>query len=258
MPEGHTIHRAARDHQRALAGRAVAVSSPQGRFAAGAARLDGRVLAGVEAYGKHLFYRWAAGNGFDRDTLHVHLGLIGTFRSFSGTAPAPTAGTRLALRAGAVTVYLAGPLACELLDPEEEERVRARLGPDPLRRDADPTAAYDALARRRIPVGAALLDQAVLAGVGNVFRAEALFACGIDPARPANTLERTEFDALWDTLVTMLRAGVRQGRIATVGRDGRYVYGRAGQPCRRCDTLVVGRAVAGRTLFWCPTCQRGS
>ncbi|MEX0659273.1 MAG: DNA-formamidopyrimidine glycosylase family protein [Egibacteraceae bacterium] len=258
MPEGHTIHRAARDHRRDLAGRAVAVSSPQGRFAAGAARLDGRVLVDVEAHGKHLFYRWAGGNGSGDDTLHVHLGLIGAFRSFCGPAPPPTAGTRLALHGGQVTVYLAGPLACELTDPDEEARLRARLGPDPLRRDADPTVAYAALQRRRIPIGAALLDQAVVAGVGNVFRAEALFVCGIDPARPANSLDRAAFDALWATLVAMLRKGVRQGRIATVGRDGRYVYQRAGEPCRRCGALVVGHTVAGRTLFSCPTCQRGT
>lgn len=258
MPEGHTIHRAARDHRRDLAGRAVAVSSPQGRFAAGAARLDGRTLVDVEAHGKHLFYRWGAGDGPGDDTLHVHLGLIGAFRSFRGSAPAPTAGTRLALHGGAVTVYLAGPLACELLDPDEEARLRARLGPDPLRRDADPSVAYAALQRRRIAIGAALLDQSVVSGVGNVFRAEVLFVCGIDPARPANTLDRATFDGLWATLVAMLRTGVRQGRIATVGRDGRYVYKRAGEPCRRCGGLIVGRTVAGRTLFSCPTCQCGT
>lgn len=258
MPEGHTIHRLARDHRRDLAGRRLAVSSPQGRFAAGAARLDGRVLHQVEAYGKHLFYRWRPAEGTDAlpDTLHVHLGLVGGFRTFRGQAPAPTPGTRLALAGGEVTVHLAGPMRCELLDPGAEDALRARLGPDPLRRDADPAAAYAALRRRRIPIGAALLDQKVVAGIGNAFRAESLFVCGIDPLRPASSLDREEFDALWDTLVAMLRKGVRQNRIATIGRDGRYVYRRAGEPCRACGAEIVGRPVAGRTLFSCPTCQR--
>ncbi|HVL99615.1 MAG TPA: DNA-formamidopyrimidine glycosylase family protein [Egibacteraceae bacterium] len=138
MPEGHTTHRLAREHRRELAGRTVAVASPQGRFAAGAARLDGRILCDVEAHGKHLFYRWDGGG----DTLHVHLGLVGTFRTFRGDVRPPGAATRLALRTDEVAVYLAGPMACELLDAGEEQAVRARLGPDPLRRDADPGAAY--------------------------------------------------------------------------------------------------------------------
>lgn len=255
MPEGHTTHRLAREHRRELAGRTVAVSSPQGRFAAGAARLDGRVLDDVDAHGKHLFYRWRGEP--EAPTLHVHLGLVGTFRTHRGVAAAPTANTRLVMQAGDLAVHLAGPLACELLDPGEEERIRARLGPDPLRRDADRDAAYAALRRRRAPVGAALLDQKVVAGIGNVFRAEALFVCGLDPARPADTLERDEFDALWDTLTAMLRKGVRQGRIVTAGRDGRYVYRRAGEPCLRCGTTIVGSTVAGRTLFSCPGCQGG-
>lgn len=251
MPEGHTVHRLAAEHRRHLVGRAVEVSSPQGRFAAGAARLDGRVLDDVEAHGKHLFYRW------QHDTLHIHLGLVGTFRTLHGAAPPPTPGTRLALRADDITAYLAGPLTCELLHPPEEAGVRARLGADPLRRDADPDLAYAALRRRRIPIGAVLLDQQVIAGVGNVFRSEALFVCGIDPARPANILGREEFDALWKTLAAMLRKGLRQGRIVTVGRDGRFVYRRAGEPCRRCSTPIVDRTVGGRTVFSCPGCQPG-
>lgn len=276
MPEGHTLHRLARDHRRDLAGRRVEAWSPQGRFAAGAARLDGRTLLDVEAYGKHLFYRWegggrvseregggeAAGGGrvSEREggeTLHVHLGLFGTFRSFADQAPEPTANTRLALRTDAVAAYLAGPTACELIDPSAEDALRARLGPDPLRRDADPEAAYGALRRRRVPIGAALLDQRVMAGIGNVYRAEALFVCGIDPHRPAHDLAREEFGRLWDTLVMMLRKGVREGRIVTAGRRGRFVYRRLGEPCWRCGTPILGVEMAGRTLFSCGVCQGG-
>lgn len=250
MPEGHTIHRLAREHRRDLTGEPVAVWSPQGRFAAGAARLDGRRLLDVEAYGKHLFYRWEGG-----ETLHVHLGLFGAFRGFTEGAPEPTGSTRVAMRTATVTTYLAGPTVCELIDPVAEDALRARLGPDPLRPDADPDAAYAALRRRRVPVGAALLDQSVLAGVGNVYRAEALFVCGIDPHRPARALDREEFDRLWDTLVAMLRQGVRTGRIVTAGRRGRFVYRRLGQPCWRCGAPVLGEEMGGRTLYSCGACQ---
>jgi formamidopyrimidine-DNA glycosylase len=268
MPEGHTIHRLARLHRGDLAGRRVAVDSPQGRFAGGAARLDGTVLAGVDAYGKHLFYRWEDGGG-DHLTLHVHLGLFGRFRTFHGDAPLPTDSTRLRMRAEKVTVHLAGAVAVELLDPPEEDLLRARLGPDPLARRTDPEPAWAALQRRRTPIGAALLDQKVLAGIGNVFRAESLFACGIHPSVPANTLARAEFDQLWATLRRMLRAGERSGRIVTVDPaevgarsaarvppDERvHVYRRTGLPCRRCATAIESWTCAGRTISACPTCQ---
>lgn len=262
MPEGHTIHRLARDHRRDLEGRHVAVTSPQGRFDGGAATLDGRLLLDVDAYGKHLFYRWAGpghatGDEVDR-TLHVHLGLVGVFRRHRGTGPAPTPGTRLAMTTGAVTVHLAGPMTCELLDPPDEQALRARLGPDPLRRDAAPEAMWAALQRRRGPIGGALLDQSVVAGIGNAYRAEALFACAIDPLLPARELDRATFDRLWETLVSMLRVGVRTGRIATAGPDERYVYRRTGEPCHRCGTAVTGSEVGGRTLYSCPVCQRGA
>ncbi|HVM18943.1 MAG TPA: DNA-formamidopyrimidine glycosylase family protein [Egibacteraceae bacterium] len=263
MPEGHTIHRYAREHRTLLRGVPVAASSPQGRFSAGAAVLDGQTLLDAEGYGKHLFYRWT-----DERTLHVHLGLYGAFRRFDGDAPPPTPGTRLQLRAGATTLRLAGPTACDLIDPAQEERIRARLGPDPLRRDADPEQVWATLRRRATPVGGALIDQSVLAGIGNVFRCEALFLHQINPETPSHDLAREQFDALWSTLVGMLRDGVRRGRIITVdpaelGKtrrqmtvdDWRYVYRRTGLPCRRCGTPIVSWTLAARTMYACPRCQ---
>jgi endonuclease VIII len=269
VPEGHTIHRLARLHRTALAGRRIAVSSPQGRFLAGAARLDGRVLVDVEPYGKHLFYRWADGAVDDSPILHVHLGLFGTFRTSRGAAPQPTPGTRLRMVAETVTVDLAGPTVCELVDPQAEALIRERLGPDPLHADADPERVWAALQRRRSPIGAALLDQKVLAGVGNVYRAEALFVCGIDPATPAREITRLELDCLWTTLRRMLRAGERSGRIVTVDPaevgahsaarvpddERTYVYRRAGAPCRRCATSVRMTDLGNRRMYACPTCQ---
>jgi endonuclease-8 len=263
VPEGHTIHRAARQHRKLLRGRTVAASSPQGRFAAGAALLDGRVLDDVEAYGKHLFYRWDGGL-----VLHVHLGLYGNFLTFTQEPPPPTPGTRLQLVADDLTLRLAGPTACDLIDPVQEAVIRGRLGPDPLRRDADEDAVRMALARRSLPIGAALLDQSIVAGIGNVFRCEMLFLCGIHPDRPAKSVTPEEFDCLWTQMNLMLREGVRRGRIVTVDpaelgisrramrpEDWRYVYKRTDLPCRRCGTPIQSWTLGMRTIYACPTCQ---
>jgi endonuclease VIII len=227
------------------------------------------VLEDVDPHGKHLFYRWAGDGDVDGLILHVHLGLFGAFRTHRGVAPAPTAGTRLRMVAEGVTIDLAGPTACELIDEPAAEAIRARLGPDPLRADADPERAWAALQRRSSPIGAALLDQRVLAGVGNVYRAEALFVCGIAPTIPARALDRDDFDRLWTTLRRMLRAGERAGRIVTVDpaevgapraaavadHERLYVYRRTGESCRRCSTAVHVSDLGTRRMYSCPTCQ---
>jgi endonuclease-8 len=228
--------------------------------------LDGRLLESVEAVGKHLFYRWEGGR-----SLHVHLGLFGRFRTHRGPAPEPTAGTRLAMSNGSVTVYLAGPTDCSLVDAAEEERIRARLGPDPLSRgDGGAGAFSEALQRRSIPIGEALLEQAVVAGIGNVYRAEVLFLEGIHPDAPARALGADEAARVWRRMGEELRRGERSGRIVTVdpaevgardrselGRDERlYVYHRDGLPCRRCGTEIVRWVPRARPIWACPACQR--
>ena len=264
MPEGHTIHRHARLQRRHLNGSMVSVSSPQGRFAAGAARLDGRKVETIEAVGKHLFYRWEG-----EETLHVHLGLFGKFRTFTQEPPAPTPGTRLSMQTDRATIYLAGPTACELIDPEDEHRIMSRLGPDPLDRTATVDRFLTNLSRRRIPIGAALLDQKVIAGVGNVYRAELLFLIGIHPMTPSNQIAEDEATLLWDRTVAELRRGEKGGRIVTTDpqdfgagrdrdlrRDERlYAYKRDGLPCRRCGTEIVTSELANRNMWWCPSCQ---
>jgi len=241
VPEGHTIHRLARQHGRLLRGRPLEASSPQGRAAETAAVLDGHVLERIDPYGKHLLYRFAG----DR-TLHVHLGLHGRFARVREPRGAPR--LRLATPDG-TTVQLTGPTACDLMDPSDEARLLARLGPDPLRADADPERARAALRRRRIPLAAALLDQSVLAGVGNVYRAEALHVRRLDPLLPARDLPREEFDLLWGTIAAQLADGVRRGRIRTDPAKGgkRFVYRRA--RCARCDGPVSTAEVAARTLY---------
>jgi len=261
VPEGHTIHRAAAAHRALLAGREVAVSSPQGRFADGAAVLDGQVLDAVEAHGKHLFYRWGTG-----DLLHVHLGLFGKFRQHVADPPEPRPTTRLRMVVPEGAVDLTGPTACSLMDECGLERLLARLGPDPLRADADPERFVARVLRSRAPIGTLLMDQSVIAGVGNVYRAESLFVRGIHPSREGRSLSRTEALELWDTVRDMLRDGVKRGRIITTDAkelgiprsrmrraDRTYVYRQ--DACRRCGGTVERWVVAGRNAFACPACQ---
>ena len=263
MPEGHTIHRIAKDHTPLLTGRPVRVSSPQGRFEADAARIDGVVLDKIEAYGKHLFYHWASG-----DIGHVHLGLFGKFRVAKGSVtPDPVGMVRMRMHTDLATIDLAGPTDCTVGTPEDRAKILARLGPDPLRRDAKPQLAIDRMAKSKLALGALLLDQKVLCGVGNVYRAEALFVNGIHPLRAGVDTDAVELEALWTTVVAMLRKGVKDNRIVTVdprdldlptGRrlrrgEATYVYHR--DRCLRCGTAVQTVALAGRACYFCPTCQ---
>jgi endonuclease-8 len=263
MPEGHTIARIAKDHTPLLVGLPVEVSSPQGRFTEGAARINGQILNCVESYGKHLFYWWSNG-----DVGHVHLGLFGKFRVAKGPDSRPPVGmVRMRLRSERATIDLAGPTDCTVGTPDDRAAILLRLGPDPLRRDAKPALAIERMARSKQPLGSLLLDQSVLCGVGNVYRAEALFVNGIHPRRAGIDTDPVELRAIWDTVVTMLRKGVKDNRIITVDRrlvelptgrrlrrgEATYVYHR--DRCLRCDTPVQVVKLAGRACYFCPTCQ---
>jgi endonuclease-8 len=261
VPEGHTIHRLARDLAGDLVGTAVRASSPQGRFAGGAAAVDGRVLERTDAHGKHLFLE------HDGDlVVHIHLGLYGTFRRFPRPLPEPVGALRLRLEGEAVGWDLRGATACELLEPAGKVAIVARLGPDPIRRGADPGRAFAALQRRRSPIGQALMDQTVVAGVGNVYRAEVLFAHRLHPLVPANQVDRPLWDSMWAWLVAAMRRGVKERRIVTVDphelgkprsrmtvAESRYVYK---QPaCLRCGAPVRRWDLAGRFAYACERCQ---
>ncbi|MBV9168867.1 MAG: Fpg/Nei family DNA glycosylase [Chloroflexi bacterium] len=267
MPEGHTIHRLAREHTHALAGHVLHVWSPQGRHALVAAALDQHRLEHVDAHGKHLFYHWQ-----DAPILHIHLGLFGSFReSASGSSP-PRPSAQLRIEGPSITIELIGATTCELVDDVRRDQILDRLGPDLLADDAEPERAWQRLRRRSAPIATALLDQQLMSGVGNVYRLEALFVNGIHPERPANSLSRVEFDGLWETLRSMLRQGVEDRRIVTVHpseraavmgangvesvppEDAFYVYQQ--HRCRRCGGPIRAWRLGVRPAYACERCQR--
>ncbi len=266
MPEGHTIHRIASDHAKLLVGRSVSVSSPQGRFSADAALVDGDVLDRIEAYGKHLFLWWRSGY-----VGHVHLGLFGRFRvqklTIGEAEPVPVGAVRMRLSTTSSVIDLAGPTACAIFTASERDAIVDRLGPDPLRSDAQPARAIERISRSGQALGALLLDQSVLCGVGNVYRAEALFVNGLHPSRRGRDTSPDELVTLWGTVVSMLCKGVKDNRIVTVDRrelgvssnrrlrrgEATYVYHR--DLCLRCGTPIQTVKLAGRPCYYCPRCQ---
>lgn len=277
MPEGHVIHRLATGLTTRFGGEEVSVVSPQGRFATEASLLDGSVLTDAEAWGKHLFVHFTAG------TVHIHLGLIGTLQ-FEPLA-APRGQVRLRIADDTVAADLRGPQRCALVTPVEEDAAVAKLGVDSLRVVGGGTPAGELNARKletslaktrrsSKPVGALLMDQALYAGVGSIYRTEVLFRLGIDPTRPGKSLTTAELDEIWSDMVDLMTYGEVAGRIDTVrpehtpeamGRPPRkddhggevYVYRRAGLPCLVCGTPVETGEMAGRKIYWCPVCQRG-
>ncbi len=273
MPEGHVIHRLARELNGAFGGEPLSVTSPQGRFADEAALLHGRRFAGAEAVGKHLFLR------FEPDgCVHIHLGLIGKLRIGAGGVAlfsqiADSGTVRLRLDGAHAAAELRGPQWCRLIDEDDFARILAASGPDPLRPDADPERGWARVRASGKGIGALLMDQKVSAGVGNIFRAEVLFRNGVSPSRPGNRMAHRTWQRIWDDLVLLMTDALEKGRIDSVrpehlpeamGRPERvdphggevYVYRRAGQPCHVCGRPVAMRIVEGRNLYWCRTCQR--
>lgn len=266
MPEGHTLHRLARLHQKRFAGAPVSVSSPQGRFT-DAAAVDGAVLRRSSAWGKHLFHHYDGGR-----VVHVHLGLYGAFTEWKRPAgepvPEPVGQVRMRMIGAEYGTDLRGATVCELIDVGQVDEVIARLGPDPLRPDADPAWPWTRISKSRRPIGALLMDQSVMAGVGNVYRSELLFRHHIDPYRPGQKISEAEFADAWTDLVALMKVGLRRGKIVVVrpehdhgapsyapGRPRTYVYRRAGDPCRVCGETVRTAVLEGRNVFWCPSCQ---
>ncbi|MHB1288138.1 Fpg/Nei family DNA glycosylase [Georgenia sp.] len=336
MPEGHTVHRLAHAFAELFGGQHLAVSSPQGRFAGGAALLDGQALVGTEAHGKHLFLAFAPEpsaapapshapeHAGDVRWLRVHLGLYGSW-TFAGDetfraphaigaprrrvaeeetaravspdeafedadvaviaggggadaatgapagvgpgrpwrVPAPRGAVRVRLLGEHGVADLTGPTACEVITPEEKAAVQARLGPDPLRADGDVEAFVHGVRARRRTVAELLMDQGVIAGVGNIYRAEALYRTRVHPRRLGRDVPAASLRTMWADLADLMADGVDTGRIVTTRPEDRhqeadrwYVYHRSGLPCLVCGSRVTQAQMAGRRVFWCPRCQR--
>jgi len=322
VPEGHSVHRIARQFALHFVGRRVAASSPQGRFAAGAAQLDGHVMTEAMAVGKQMFLEFD--NGL---WLRVHLGIYGAW-DFSGdiTAdatiassngrigqtnqrgtvvgsfedslssigaprrtrlrmaeqerletpadtfpPEPIGAVRVRLLTDATCADLRGPTACDVLTPDEVQAVIAKLGPDPLvdtGRAAEDRFTATVL-KKPTPICLLLMDQSVVSGIGNVYRAEMLFRARLNPHIPGRDLPEATVRALWKDWVKLLKIGVKTGQMMTMDglsksaydgamasrADRHWVYHRTGLPCRVCGTSIVMEEIGGRKLYWCPVCQ---
>ena len=331
MPEGHSVHRIARQFDRNFVGKTMSASSPQGRFAEGAAVLDGRQAVSVQAVGKQMFLE-AEGDLW----LRVHLGLYGawdfageilvdpTIASANGRMgqtnqrgttldeailddagenslasigaprrarahvrmseqtkgltdevdewPPPVVGqVRLRLMTDITVADLRGPTACVLQTPEEMLATVAKLGPDPL--VGDPAENEErfvrAVRKKPTPIALLLMDQAVVSGIGNVYRAEMLYRQRLNPHTPGRDVPEDVVRALWHDWVRLLAIGVETGQMMTMdglspeqyraamaSRDDRHwVYHRAGLPCRVCGTEIALEEIGARKLYWCPRCQ---
>ena len=331
MPEGHSVHRIARQFDRNFVGKTLHASSPQGRFAEGAAVLDGREALSVQAVGKQMFLE-AEGDVW----LRVHLGLYGawdfageifldpTIASANGRMgqtnqrgtdldeaiyddagenslasigaprrarvhvrmseqtkgladeglewPPPIVGqVRLRLMTDVTAADLRGPTACVLQTPDEVLATIAKLGPDPL--VGDPMENEERFVRvvrkKQTPIALLLMDQSVVSGIGNVYRAEMLFRQRLNPHTPGRDVPEDVVRALWRDWVRLIAVGVETGQMMTMddlsadqyraamaSRDDRHwVYHRAGLPCRVCGTEIALEEIGARKLYWCPYCQ---
>ncbi len=289
MPEGHSVHRIARQFARHFQGVPVAVTSPQGRFAGDAAQLDGHAIVQSKAVGKQMFLEFDHGLW-----LRVHLGLYGAWdfagdisfggdgeaslasigaprltrlrmseedkigETFESFPPAPIGQVRVRLLTPTAVADLRGPTACEVLAPAEVQAVVDRLGPDPL--VDDPTEGEErftaVVLRKPTPIGLLLMDQSVVGGIGNVFRAELLFRARQSPFTPGREVREEVVRELWRDWVRLLHLAFETGRMITMdeGQD-HWVYKRTGQPCRICGTPIAMQEIGGRNLYWCPTDQ---
>jgi endonuclease VIII len=254
MAEGDSILRVARRLDETLTGRTLSVRTPGSRRPAGlpATELDGRALASVESRGKHLLFHFEDGLA-----LHSHLGMRGSWQLYRAgerwRRPAQQAWIALSAE-DAEAVNFGGSTMRIAWEAQLRRDPRlARLGPDLLADDFDPAAAVDRMRAIApdIELGAALLGQRLVAGIGNIFKSEGCFAAEIDPNRSLTSLADEDLvSALEQTRALMLAA-------ADTGRQPNRVYRKAGRPCPRCGTTILSRAQgdSARTTYWCPSCQ---
>jgi endonuclease-8 len=260
MPEGDTVWLAARHLDKALTGRVLTRSDFRvPRYAN--TDLTGRAVTRTRPRGKHLLTEVDGGI-----TVHTHLRMDGTWRIRPAAERLP-GDYRIRLVLANEAWQAVGRLlgVVEVLPTEQVDRVVGHLGPDLLGPDWDTAEAVRRLrAAPERPVGEALLDQRNLAGIGNLYKAEVLFLRGLDPWRPAGSVD--DLESVVDLARRLLDANKERWEQATTGNLGRgedtWVYRRAGRPCRRCGTRIRVHRPGGqsgdpeeRITFWCPHCQ---
>jgi endonuclease-8 len=251
VAEGDTILRAARRLEAALAGQQLSATAPNPRSkAAGIEGLDGRRLETVEARGKHLLL------GFGDLTLHSHLGMSGSWHVYDLGASwrKPPGSAWAVLRGQAFEAVQFGGPTLRVLGSERLPRdpLLARLGPDVLAPDFNAETVVRSLqAAPDRALGDALLDQHLVAGIGNIFKSEACFAARLDPWQPVGSLSDEQLHHVAQAAHDLMLEAVEHGR------HERAVYKRASRPCPRCATPIRsrGQGDANRTTYWCPTCQ---
>jgi endonuclease-8 len=252
VAEGDTIHRAAGRLRVALGGRRIGLAEtpdPRSPIHGRAGELVGRTLEDAEARGKHLLIHFSEGLA-----IHSHLGINGGWR-VRADGRMPHGKPWLVLASGRA---VAGQFGGKLLRLVSESRLRndpglGQLGPDPLREGFDPAEAARrllAMGRGR-EVGDALLDQRIVAGIGNVIRNEACFAAGIDPWRRVEDLDLEQAERLLVANQRIMKSSVRSGR------RPHNVYRATRRPCPRCGGQLRAGAQgdANRATYWCERCQ---
>ncbi len=264
MPEGHTVHRTANHFNEVFGGKVLEVISPQGRFSAGAAQIDGLKLIEAWAVGKQMFLN------FENDlTLRIHLGIYGkwNFAKFKEVVPEPVGQVRVRFIVGNQFADLRGPTACDLITTQEALVLAKQLGPDPLNPDSDSSQEsrfVQKITTSKRAIGLLLMDQSVVAGIGNVYRAELLFRARLDPYALGSMFPESVIRGIWHDAETLMKVGVATGIMITRDElldalpakvDRYFVYKREGLPCRVCGTEVSIALMASRKLYWCTKCQ---
>ncbi len=265
MPEGNETHRWAELHGKMFAGKKVNVDSPQGRFL-DAGLVDGRKLIGVLAVGKHLGYDFGV-VAKKRRIVHVHMGLYGDFAEGKQPMPEPRGALRMRVWDKQQWLELRGPTDCSVWDGEKWDALLARLGPDPLNKD-EPTKMIERVSGRKTAIGQLLMDQSIVSGLGNIFRAELLFRAKVSPFRAGSEVPAKVLQSIWKDAEELMPRAMVDRRIVTtkvkdrphkkgeaLSEEAHYVYRRKGRPCLVCGTAIETKVMAGRNLFWCPTCQ---
>lgn len=262
MPEGHSVQRTANDFNKRFKGKPIHVDSPQGRFASEAKLIDGQVFKSAKAIGKQLFLKFD--NGL---TCRVHLGIYGKWRFIENTDKALYGQVRARFYDEQYLADLRGPTICEVIDKKTVKAIENRLGPDPT--NTDPRGLQrqkfiDRVQASSSPIGILLMNQEVISGIGNVYRAEILFRAQISPHVSGKSLSLEQISDLWADSVKLMKVGVATGFMTTREErlkkrtkkvDRNYVYKREGQICLRCGGLVSIELMATRKLYWCQGCQ---